>query len=706
MTNRWTPAKGDTAYGLDAVGNATNIFYAALNYNQSFAFNLLDDLISMQDLTGLTRFTRDPAGRILTESNAWTVLSRSYTNGQRASLTITQTGTNWTQSYAYDRSWRLTNTVSSTAGGFLYQFFRASLQVQKISLPNGAYITNSFDPLARLKSTALADHWNHVLDGYTYAVDALGMRTNVLRDLGLTRSSVNVGYDNIRQIVSWAGQETNGTPRLNEQLGLAYDAANNVLRRTNNLLVQSFSVNAADELNGLTRSGTFTEIGATPAPANSVTVNGSAAQTYGDFTFARTNQTLIDGVNKFTNVAVNAYGVTVTNTVTLALPVNTTLLRDANGNLTNDGVRAFGWDAENQLTNVTVAGAWKKDFVFDGLNRMRIRWDYIWTNSAWLKTNETRFVWDGYVMVQLRDSNNVPTLTLTRGLDVSGSLQAAGGIGGLLAMSDAGGTLFYHHDGSGNVTALMDGYENVLGRREYDAFGKSIFYGGRRASSNPFWFSGQFYDEGTRLSHYQRRAYAPEFSRWLNNDPIRELGGRNLMRFNYNNPLAFIDPFGLEPGYGNPVSGPDGPVGNSTPTTPQIIYPEPSGPPPITLPPGKNGEPNEWVKKPGSGPRGCRWGPKYPISSPKGGQPSSSWDGPNGHYDYDDGSGKRGRVLPDGTPVDHNNRPLRPPTPTTPPEPAPGPRAVPPPSWLDFPIPFPMFMFPWQDPDYGKNNMA
>jgi len=29
---------------------------------------------------------------------------------------------------------------------------------------------------------------------------------------------------------------------------------------------------------------------------------------------------------------------------------------DANGNLTNDGVKVFGYDAENQLTNVTVAG--------------------------------------------------------------------------------------------------------------------------------------------------------------------------------------------------------------------------------------------------------------------------------------------------------------------------------------------------------------
>lgn len=36
--------------------------------------------------------------------------------------------------------------------------------------------------------------------------------------------------------------------------------------------------------------------------------------------------------------------------------------------------------------------------------------------------------------------------------------------------------------------------------------------------------------------------------RWLNRDPISELGGYNLYRYLRNNPFGFVDPYGLQPG--------------------------------------------------------------------------------------------------------------------------------------------------------------
>ncbi len=74
----------------------------------------------------------------------------------------------------------------------------------------------------------------------------------------------------------------------------------------------------------------------------------------------------------------------VTNTLTMNLPTNVTLSFDNNGNLTNDGVRSFAYDSENQLTNVMVAGQWRSDFVYDGLNRRRIARDYAWQGAQWV----------------------------------------------------------------------------------------------------------------------------------------------------------------------------------------------------------------------------------------------------------------------------------------------------------------------------------
>lgn len=545
LTNRWTPEKGDTGYSFDNVGNLKTITYPSSTIN--YLYNADNWLINMADSVGTTVFSYTSAGQLQSESNSWAAVSYTYSQGLRTAMSIGS----WGQTYNYDSIWRITSVVSPAgAFGYSYNFNPASSLVTGISLPNGANIVNSFDGLARLTQTALNNQWGHTLDGYSYSPDALGLRTNIVRNLGLTSSSVAVGYDNIGQLTSWVAKESGGTSRLNEQLGFGFDAADNLHSRTSGNLSQTFNVDAANELTSVTRTGTFTESGATPAPAASLTVNGQVAQTYGDFTFARTNLTLVNGNNTFTNVAVNPYGVTITNTFTVNLPSSVSLNFDNNGSFTNDGARVFGYDSENQLTNVMVAGQWRSSFVYDGLNRRRIARDYSWNGSAWVETNEVRYVYDGYLVVQERDTNNNPLVTYTRGLDLSGDLRSAGGIGGLLARTDGNGSTFYHADGIGNITALMDGNENIAARYLYGSFGKLVGQWGSMANANEMQLSSMQQHDGLTL--YPFRSYEPNFQRFLNQDPIQEAGGINLYRAMNNNPLRYVDPLGLE---GNPIMG-------------------------------------------------------------------------------------------------------------------------------------------------------
>ena len=58
-------------------------------------------------------------------------------------------------------------------------------------------------------------------------------------------------------------------------------------------------------------------------------------------------------------------------------------------------------------------------------------------------------------------------------------------------------------------------------------------------------FSTKQYDEKTGLSYYGYRFYNPALRRWLTRDPIGERGGINLYGFVGNNPVNWIDPFGL-----------------------------------------------------------------------------------------------------------------------------------------------------------------
>jgi RHS repeat-associated protein len=273
----------------------------------------------------------------------------------------------------------------------------------------------------------------------------------------------------------------------------------------------------------------------TPTPASSVTVNGLPAQTYADFTFASLyGYTLADGQNSFTNVATNYYGTaSVTNVVTANLPASLTLQYDPNGNLTNDGSRSFGYDAENELTNVTAVGQWREDFIYDGLSRRRITREFAWQSGAWVLTNETRFIYDGNTVTRQLDGNNVAQINYTRWL------------GGLLARSDTAASYFYHADGNQNITALMDVSQYIVARYLYAPFGQLTGKWGTLARANAYRFASEESDEKSGLYYLGRRYYDPNLQRFISRDPIQETGGLNTYAYCGNNPVSLIDILGL-----------------------------------------------------------------------------------------------------------------------------------------------------------------
>src|SRR5205823_3078293 len=108
----------------------------------------------------------------------------------------------------------------------------------------------------------------------------------------------------------------------------------------------------------------------------------------------------------------------------------------------------------------------------------------------------------------------------------------------------------------------------------YDSFGNLIAKSGPLADANVYRFSSKEYHSNSGLYYYGFRFYDPNLQRWLNRDPIGERGGINLYAFVGNSPINRRDPLGLA--YGNPISGPSGPVGPSDPYSPGLYYP--SGP--------------------------------------------------------------------------------------------------------------------------------
>src|SRR5262245_51169393 len=89
---------------------------------------------------------------------------------------------------------------------------------------------------------------------------------------------------------------------------------------------------------------------------------------------------------------------------------------------------------ENQLIRVYSTNEWKAEFTYDGLGRRRVTADFRWDGTTWVQTNDIHYYYDGMRVIQERNGST-PTVSYTRGTDLSGTLDGAGGIGGLLARS-------------------------------------------------------------------------------------------------------------------------------------------------------------------------------------------------------------------------------------------------------------------------------
>jgi len=172
------------------------------------------------------------------------------------------------------------------------------------------------------------------------------------------------------------------------------------------------------------------------------------------------------------------------------------------------------------------------------------------SGSAWVAVYTNKFVYDGWNLVAILDSQSSIARSFTWGTDLSGSEQGAGGVGGLLTMSVYGevnaGTFDYSYDGNGNVAELVNAASGtVAGQWEYGPFGEVIRVTGPTAKANAIRFSTKYQDDETEFSYYGYRYYNWSTGRWPSRDPMEELGGGNLFSIVRNDLQNSFDILGL-----------------------------------------------------------------------------------------------------------------------------------------------------------------
>jgi len=480
---------------------------------------------------------------------------------RRTNLTVLQGSAPILQhTNAFDLAGRLL-VVGDTAGhSATYSYLADSALVGQIRFQQGSTLrmttAKQYDPLNRLTALSSTVGQAPSFAAFAYVYNRANQR---VRRSEADGSYWRYGYDSLGQVTSGKKYWPDQTPVAGQQFEYAFDDIGNRVSakaggddRGAGLRSASYSANLLNQYSSRTVPGAVDVMGMALA-TNSVTVNGQSVYRKGEY-FRK-------------ELSVNNASSPVWQQVDVAAPNETTVTRhefvaktpetfthDADGNLTQDGRWLYTWDGENRLvgmssanTNPAVGPQQWVEFQYDWQGRRISK--KVGAAGSGVATNDLRFVYDGWNLAAILNSDFSLLTSFVCGLDLSGTMEGAGGVGGLLWMTVPSGanagTYFCAYDGNGNMMALVSAADgSVAARYEYGPFGELIRATGPVAKANPIRWSTKYQDDETDLVMYLRRPYSASSGRWLSRDPIEESGGINLYAFLGNAPLSKVDPFG------------------------------------------------------------------------------------------------------------------------------------------------------------------
>ncbi len=473
LTQVTDPLQGITTLTYDPNGNLQTVLDArqqGTNNKTVYTYDSFDHLQTRTDplnrqesyvfdqLGNLTKFT-DRRGQVAT-------FQYDGINRRKFAGYGTQPGPTYqsTINYSYDGGNRLTQVVDSTSGT----------------------ITPGFDLLDRLTSETTPQ------GSVSYQYDNDSRLTSATVS---GQSSVCYSYDNASRLTG-VGQGT--CPTSTNIVAITYDIANRRYTLTlPNSIVLTYGFDHDSRISTLSyQLGTSTAIGSLSyqydADSRRTGLSGSLAAT--GFPQAVTSATY-DVANELTNWN------------------GTTITPDANGNVLNDGVAAYTWNARNQL--ITRGST---NFEYDSFGR-RI-----------LNPAGDNLLYEGWNPAQqLSGSTPVENRVL-------------GGIDEFFNRTDTAGSYTPITDALGSVLGLTNSSGAFTTQYGYDPFGNTTSSGS--TSTNVFQYTGRENDNNG-LYFYRARYYSPQFGRFTSEDPIGFAGGINLYAYVGDNPMNLVDPLGL-----------------------------------------------------------------------------------------------------------------------------------------------------------------
>jgi len=158
--------------------------------------------------------------------------------------------------------------------------------------------------------------------------------------------------------------------------------------------------------------------------------------------------------------------------------------------------------------------------------------------------NNTKYIYDGFKVIQEKESGLLGNhaVTYLRGSSLDEILSRT-----------ASPSVYYYEDIRGSVRGITDTNSNLIQSYEYTAFGErtSTAHGKNflffdKGINQPYGFTGRPIDKVTGLYNYRLRDYNPEIGRFIQPDPLGQIPGPNIYAYCNNNPINWVDPWGMD----------------------------------------------------------------------------------------------------------------------------------------------------------------
>lgn len=569
----YTDTTADVTNTYDRRGRLTNVLSGATSLTKVYsdAGNLLQESYAGGPLNGV----------IVT--NHYDALLRRDSVGLSVAASL-----RFNHGYSYDDASQL-ETVSDGVNSATYARLANSPLVGQIAFAtNGTTVmttTKAYDFLNRLTNTASTSSWSS--SSFAYKYNSANQRTSVTNVDG---SYWVYTYDSMGQVTSGKKYWSDGSTVAGQQFDYTFDDIGNRKTTTRDTRSATYSPNDLNQYTSRTVPGYVNVLG---TATNTATVSLWSKESTALYTSTTRKGDYFRGEMPFNN-STGALWLTITNVAVLSnytgadivtniagsdLLAKTpeTFSYDADGNLTSDSLWTNVWNGENRRVTVESragvpsAGKAREQWTILADGRWIERIVYTNSGTSYFPSLTNRYVWDGQVLLAVLDHTNGVVLSFMRGLDLSGSIQGAGGVGGVLAVkagssaqcsSMANTTHFTCYDGNGNVAALVNAATGAESARyDFGPFAERLRETGPMAKLNPIRFSTQYADDVTGDAKYLFRDL--QAGRWPSRDPLGERGFElirsdegnsklqqgeaNLYLFVSNDALSKFDYLGLNP---------------------------------------------------------------------------------------------------------------------------------------------------------------